>query len=446
VTIEMYLLFLFSMLITFFDFSNKENADEILFYLIDKIRKGNYQKLQEDEYSFHTPINRALGIYLNRYSFYLSVENNFDFYMAVKNIFYSYYNHLSINDGMNENLQNYNYENFLQDLVRDTIKTIGFVNSVPCKSWVYYGENMLYYNYLYYSLDIFKLCDISLLKLVLSQDETGEIFNIEKFLNLSNVNDLYTTFKSAVFNHEKIEDVSGKNLFVKNLDVLIRLFRNNSILMDLFTFSYDRLKENKCEDFLFQKLMLKEKNNLIEETKLRLAHIIISKENSIYFSEINKVLPFYIKEYFNTEKIEEIINQICDRVINKNKTVMFRLKEEYFSLIDLFYISNPQKETAAERYLLEFKKKDINLLNTPHYNTFDFIKLVNLNMAHHFFKNVRNTDILLNVTIDTLNKISANELNYSYVLCFIKLIDIFVDACMHSGILTKLENNFHNKE
>ena len=463
VTIEMYLLNLFSLLTTIFDFSYKKNANEILFYIIDKLRLGNYAKLEDDEFSFHIPVNRALAIFLNRFSISVSVQENIDFYLALKNILYDYYSqtfdaenknsegHENEEDNSNKDikiLKNYSYDEFLLMLVKNTTKTLGFINSIPCKNWVYYGENMLFYNYLFYSIDVFRLCDFSLLKLVLSQDHSGSILNIEDFLNLSNINESYTEFKNNLFTFKKLEDFTGKNLFVKNFDVIIRLFRNNSILLDLLTFSYDKLKENKCEDQLFLKLMEKEKDSLIEDVKIRLAHIIVSKENSIYFSEINKVLPFYIKEYFKADTIEEIINQICEKVISKNKLVNFRLKKEYFSLIDLYYISNPQKEAGAERYLLEFKKKEVCLLNTPHFKTFEFIKLINANMTYHFFRNEKNINLLVNITIDILNKISSNELtsNYSFVINFMKIIDIYVDNCMHSGLLSKYEQKFLNKD
>ncbi len=178
VSIELYLLYLFSLLTTNFDYSELQNSEDILFYLLDKIRLKECHQLSSEEYSFHIPLNRALAIFLNRLAFHYSSLHDLDFFMSIKNLLYKYYNYVSLSTSNSD----YKFEDIIGDVCNDTIKFIGFMNSLQCKYWVYYGENMLFYYILYYAYDQFHLCDFSLLKIFLSQEFYSKFLILTYFL------------------------------------------------------------------------------------------------------------------------------------------------------------------------------------------------------------------------------------------------------------------------
>lgn len=444
--IEMYLLNLFSLLTTNFDFSLEKNADEVLFYLMDKIISRDFSTLDENEYTFHIPLQRALSMFLNRYSLHQSVTDNIDVFLAIKTNLFNYMTQKS--------KINYSFENLLADLVKDVIKFIGFINSLQCKYWIYYGENMLYYQIFYYAYEVFYLSDLSLIKMLLSQDHTSELLNFDYFFKICDVNQKYESFMSSLINEQKYIDSSSSGssqlLFIKNLDIFLKLLRNPYLQIDLLAYSYERVISNKVEDVLLKKLLFKDQHNFKEFLKMRLIHVILSKGNSIYYSEIIKMLPYYLKEFsqgnqlYNGEQgsiIEELLTEMCDKNVSKNKPILFSLKNDYLKQIDLHYIVDPKSETTAQKYLIEFKKNEVPLINTPDYQTFTFLRILNANFSNHFFQNEKNLDICIKITEFFLNKISNEEINpnLSLVLEFMKLVDIFILISPNNGYLSKYD-------
>jgi predicted transcriptional regulator len=444
--IEMYLLNLFSLLTTNFDFSIKQNADEILFYLMDKILTKDFSPLEEKEYTFHIPLHRALSMFLNRYSLYQSVNNKIDVFLAIKTNLFNYLTEKS--------KTNYSLENLLADLTKDVIKFIGFINSLQCKYWVYYGENMLYYHIFYYAYEIFYLSDLTLLKLLLSQDHTSELLNFDYFFKICDVNEKYIKYMNSLIHEQKYIDSTGSGstqlLFIKNLEIFLKLLRNPYLQIDLLASSFERVISNKVEDTLLKKLLLNDQHSFREFLKMRLIHVILSKGNSIYYSEIIKLLPYYLKEFshgyqgYNGQQgsiVEELLAEMCDKVMSKNKPILFSLKNDYLKQTDLYFIVDPKSETNAQKYLLEFKKNEISLVNSPDYHTFTFLRIINANFANHFFQNEKNLDICIKTTEFFLNKISNDEINpsLSLVLEFMKLVDIFISISPNNGYLSKYD-------
>ena len=423
--IEMYLLNLFSLLATNFDYANEDKADDILFYLLDKICRKEYKILKETEYSFHTPLNRSLSIFLNRYSFFISETKNINLNSAINKNLLKYYNYF-VNFSQ---LEKFSFKDLIMNILSETIKSIGFVNSIQCKYWIYYGENIINYNQFYYHFEIFYLCDFSLLQMILSQDNTCEFFEFSNIMNYFDNKKCYSEFMNDLINNSKFNEKEFKSLFVKNLSVIIRIISNNNFLIDLLAYSYELLKNNKNADNLLINIISKEKENFYSMLKTRLFHIIISKENSIYFSEINKMLPFYIKEFINGKEIEIILEEICEKTQIKNKPVSFKLKNENLKLIDLFYIIDPSKETCAEKYLMEFKKNEYCLLNTPQHTKLKNLQTLNTNCISNLLSNGKNIKIFINLSILLLNLLTQKECAppIELIIEIMKLIDIYLN-------------------
>jgi hypothetical protein len=439
ITTECYFLNLFSLLVTNFDFSELEKADEVLFYIIDKLRdKTAYRQLEEGEYSFHIVLNRVLGIYLNRYAFALSVALEIDIVMAIKQLINKYYNHMTTN---NEN--KISLPTLLYDLISGTIKFIGFINSIQAKYWVYYGENMLYYHNLYYTIEIFHLSDFSLLKIILSQDIGNSILSIQNYIGLTNTNGFYSNFIGELCSLKLPEiDIKETTMFTKNLEILVTLICNDNYMFDLLGHSYERFKSNKNTDPLIHKIIEKEGNNFIESVRKRIIHIIISQQNNIYFSEIIKLLPFYVKDILTSEQIEELISPLCDKVSVKNKPISFRLKKEYLRYIDLFYIIDPVKKTSAERYLMENASDEVSLTNTPDIASLLILRNLYSTFKTNLYTNSTNIEFIITLVVFLLKQVYAS----GYILVLMKLLNIFVSELSRNGYLIKHDTLIKNEE
>jgi hypothetical protein len=414
--IELFLLKLFSLLTTTYDYSNITKSDDILFYLIDTIRSNErYIQLADNQFSFHISLNRALAIFLLRYAYFIS--NNSDLHMGVKQILLKYYYHLFSNKEQSElsELSQYTYENLLSDILKNTLKYLGFINSIHANYWVNYGENMLYFHHFYYINEIFYLSDFSLLKMILSQDSQGTVLSLQNFLTQTClINSYEKVLQTLISKKEYIETEDNKaaTLFAKNLETFVHLCKTDIYLLDLLAYSLERIKGNKNEDQLLNIVYQEDKKHLLETLKIRLIHSILYKENNIYYSEIKKSLPYYIKELFTEQEIESILNEICDKMKNKNnKPVSFKLKNEYISEFDVAFTMEGGKKTNAQKYLMEFKKNDISLINTSKILTLTSIKSIDYYFLLNFSNNEDNMNLCRNLLYVFFSKAIHNH-NY----------------------------------
>jgi hypothetical protein len=442
VSIELYLLYLFSLLTTNFDFNQVQNSEDILFYLLDRIRLKEGNQLSSEEYSFHIPLNRALAIFLNRLAFHYSSSHDLDFFMSIKNILYKYYNYVTLNNF------DYKFEDIIGDVCNGTIKFIGFLNSIQCKYWVYYGENMLYYYVLYYAYDQFHLCDFTLLKLFLSQDFSSKFLNLTYFLETSDLKDSYKKNSESLFSQESFVDTPSLNLLEKNLDFFIRLVCSNTYIVDLLAISSDKLSSNRMQDDLLLKVFKKEDGHFKEFVKSRLIHIILRKGNSIYFSEIMKLLPFYLKdsEIINQKAIEDLLDEMCEKIKSGNKPVTFTLKNNYLKKADLYCIIDPKSKILAMKYLIDFKMGEISTLNTPEQDTFDFLHQINHPFNIHFLQ--KSIDTIICTTSFLLQKINKEEINtnLSLIIDLLKIIDLIIREISHNSYLKHIEDKLKDKD
>ena len=74
---EIWLLDIFSVYISIFDFSSNNLVKDVFSHFSKKINNKKYI-IPSDEYTFHIPLYRAFSIFLNRYCFYYAHTNNTD--------------------------------------------------------------------------------------------------------------------------------------------------------------------------------------------------------------------------------------------------------------------------------------------------------------------------------------------------------------------------------
>ena len=340
----------------------------------------------------------------------------------------------------------FTFEEILKKILMNNLKCISFLNSIACDKWVFYGENMNIYNIIYYVMELFSLSDFTLNKIILILDKENSIFNFKYFLTSTNFDNIYSDFLqdySCVekffdvnFLKEKIENLKNLdhksfNFLVKNLEYFLKLFTSNNNQLKLLFFSLKVLNDNRTEDKAFENFVLREKNNLKNLLKDVLLHIIFSKENSTFFSDIKKGLPYFLKKIFSEENIENILSEITDIFHNKNKPDSFKIKPEFYVNIDLFSYLDPQTKSNAEKYFLEFMKEKFCIINTPENTILDWEK----NFYHKFFDNffyhsienkTFNFEYIYNILLILISNNKTFELNNTFMYIFMKFFCIFL--------------------
>ncbi len=554
--IEFYFLQMFSLLVSNMDYSDIMLTKELVFYLIDKIIFEDYNiKLESEEYSFHIPLNRALGILLNRIFFNYQEYNNLSFIETLKELIYEYYNSLSFNekelqqnerididleikfdnsselikgdsninieksnsnfescefnknkfffnndfickidstkninkekswrknifqisDGLHKKKfpNNFEFNDILKKILAPTIRFISFLNSISCDKWVFYGENMTFYYSMYGLFEIFSLPDLILIKMISFLDKEGDVFTFEYFLRETNYNGLYSEFLNLTFIKENIigEDfitnkvtqlkkLNNKNFafLLKNLEFCLKLFipeSYNNAFIRLFTFSLQKFNDNRIEDSVFEKLIIREYNNLKKLVKINLIHIIFSQENSIYFSEILKALPFYLKKLFaDDDEIDNILNEIADCYQAKNKPNVYKLKPAFFNSLDLFSYLDPQIKSNAEKHYLEFAKDKFPIINSPEDDIFDNLKIFEMEFFEKFFGRTVSTNLnnefkfnfefLFNYLKMLIKYYKKLEISDSFIFIFMKFFSLFLNFYKKKYILCKCNYNLIN--
>jgi len=369
-----------------------------------------------------------------------------------------------------------NFDEVLKMILKPTLKFISFLHSIAIDKWVFYGENMTFYYNLYNIFEIFSLSDYGIIKMISWLDMEGRVFNMEYFLKETNYNNIYTEeFVKDTFiieNISNIEFITNKiydlkkvnsknfNFLLKNFEFFLKLFipeSFNNAFVRLFTFSLSKFNDNKLNDYVFEKFVIGEKHNLIKLLKINLIHIIFSKENSIYFSEIFKNLPFYLKKIFSeNEHIDKFLNEIADCYQAKNKPNIYKLKHAYFNSMDLFSYLDFQTRTTAEKHFLEFAKDKFSIINSPDGNLFEFMKAFEIEFFNKFFcrnsTSNENTDIKLNfefifnylsILIKNYEKLDLND---SFIFNFMKFFSLFLNFYKRKFGLQLNNNNIHNPD
>ena len=159
--VELWLLDIFSVYISLFDFSSNNLVKEVFSHFSKKINNKKYI-IQEDEYTFHIPLYRAFSIFLNRYCFYYAHTNNSDLFQGLQSAIKLFPNH----------------KDCFKIMIESIYKVFGYITACGEEFFKYYGENMVEYEYLYYYNYQFVYRDFCLVKYILALKDNDEFFNI----------------------------------------------------------------------------------------------------------------------------------------------------------------------------------------------------------------------------------------------------------------------------
>ena len=431
----------FNLLFYLVDFNNLDSVKFISNKILTKIFefKKYKENLTDKIYSPHMIIFQCYSIFLNRFCFNYSLNNNCDLLDALQ-----YFQNL-ITESKQLNVF----------IFKELINFFGFIISTKYSFFNYFGEDMeLYYkNYFKYNLDIF-LSFISLMKYLLTLPEIQIEFNINNFnnilaySNISNCNDLLLNLKLEDFNekNEILKDEIERNLkyFNSILELILIIIRDNLSMIKIAFMNADRFKMN-YKDILFQKLLNKEKINFEDLIKNQIIHYIIGNKNIIKRENCLKLYNNFYKD-LHMNLIDNLLKENCEEIISTNQLKQYSLKKEIFSYFDIDYIFDCNERINAIKYVNEFQSKNCNILNTYILNSLSIQKDLNLKINDVFFNN-KNIDNFINFYKILLSNIypSLTDIfffTYSKILCvFIKLYNFDMNKDFKNNLISIINNN-----
>ena len=471
---------IFGMLSYFIQWENIEKDKEIFKYFIYKImnqEKEGIKQLKENEFSFHLPLYRSFGIFVNSFCF-----NN------------SFINKCSLLESINFFKNNF-FENkeqieaFVDIILKDIFKFFGFI--FGCKNYFfnyYDGMTNFYDTYTNYTkYNIYK-ADITLLKYILLL--TDKNLDINSYIKLSNIEEVYSFFDQSFNlgiipnkkNNDKEEEINNNDIDIESpnipifnyphlnyefekkekkqdefkiimqlknlLEFLICIIKDdsshyfelishyeNSLSIKTKKELYNEIKSNKSE--------MEDLKNILKE---KIIHFIMSEQNLVSLEILNQKVDNYLKILFEDN---DIYNQILDNLTNNKlngDTKLFYLKDEFLKNIDFnFYINNKDR-TEAEKYILDFKKDNVKTYNYYFYGlselTFEFAE----NLYEKLFLNKNNMELILKILEKLINddKIMENSdkksIRNSLLPVILNYLQIFYVINTKSFIEFKIEN------
>ena len=185
------IIILLSLIIDCYKEENIKFIFELLFKKLNYFKKYK-ENLKVKIFSPFIILIRAYTIFLNRFCFYYSIENNsnlFDSFQYYQNLFpkYKELNEFLFNELINE------FRFFFLSQNHSSFNNL--------------GDGMEYYLKYYFNSSISILCDITLMKYLLSLSEMKDKFNILKISNYSKIDIMMDFFLNELMN----DDLKEKN-------------------------------------------------------------------------------------------------------------------------------------------------------------------------------------------------------------------------------------------
>ena len=178
---ELFILNIASMTIFYTDWENINKIKDIFNYFVDKIifLKKN-SKLEKDEYTFHIPLYKFFGVFINNFCLNYALNNNSNLYKAIEfvksNLFRS-------KKEMNQ---------IINIILDEYYKFFGFTLGIRNGFFNYYEIHN--YNFVYFNDMRYLTKDYILLKYLIAMLE--EPLNINYIIEKTNVENTYSIFKS----------------------------------------------------------------------------------------------------------------------------------------------------------------------------------------------------------------------------------------------------------
>ena len=402
---------IFNTMCTILDFSNKNLSDSILDCISNKIYKEDYYTLKQSEFSYAITIFRAFSIFIVKYMFSYSYNKNcdlFDAFAAIKK-------------------KIAHYKKVSEIIIKEMYKFFGFVLAVESGRWNAYGDLINRYHRDYFKDNFPKFFDFALMKILLSQSENSEYFTIENIITYMQIFPSQDSdIKNCYINEKNLSKIDSaylseakKNkiqLGSKAIKLIFDILRSKNCLIETFLYDYKKLKNNKYELSFMDKVIQKEKSILTVQTQFNLIHTVIFHENSCPFIEIKKSFPSYIDAIIPPAQRKEFIFSFMQHSILHNQDYRYYIKDEALKCCDTQFISVRQNANKAETYLIEFKRRIINTLNTVEYPSLLSEEIFDRNCYKNFYDPLNEKSSFFNLFKSTFRK------NIDYIFAYVVLL------------------------
>ena len=446
IDIELLLLYISNMILICTDWENIENIKEIFNYFVDKILfLDKNQNLEKNEFSYHIPIYKYFGAFINWFCFNYAMNNNTNLINAVefvkKNLFRS-----------KEEM-----DKVIKIILEQYCNFFGFVLGIRNGFFNYYEINN--YGYIYFKDQRFLLKDLILLKYIFAMVDSP--IHLNYILEKSEVENIYTLFKSifanipsskspsqnssnstqstnekkgffyylrhpltfikSYFTYSKSWDLEKdkENNFVvqwrRILEMIITILKNDSTLITEILKFYDETISLKTKNVLFEKI--KKNKYLMHDIryilKQTLIQNIIANGNLMDLDQIQKTIDKFYSHIFSQKEFMEILEEISSNKINEDKKQFF-IKDSAFKFLDMNYYYSPMIKSKAEIYISDFKKDSFKMYNSYYYSPSEMtFGLYNKAYANIFLCK-ENIELITNMLDILLNPTYENKLkNYN---------------------------------
>ena len=454
---EKFLLNLPELLNCCIDWTKIEALKEIYKYIIYKIlnqEKEGIKQLKESEFSYHLGLYRAFSIFMNAFCFNYSFINKCTILESIdyfKNIFFESQEQI---------------ENFVDIIIKDYFKFFGFIFGIKNNYFKYYESSILFFTF--YTEHNYYQSDLTLLKYLFALSEKN--LDIMSYIKLSNIENVFSVFDKA-FNLEINMDANNSNLDKEQSDKNkldksedeLNIISQWEILLEFLCFIlkddssyyyklinvYEEILSSKTKSDLFNAIInnnyaMEDLKNLLKE---KFIQNIILQGNLIDAKELEKKINYYFLYLFkkNNNIYNETLNKLTNNKLN-GETIMYYLKDEYLKYFDCDYFLLPKIKSAAQKYILDFKKDIVKTYNHHFYNhsklTFEFY----LKMYEKVLLNKNNLDLIIRIIDRLINNERILEytenksIRNGLLPVIFKYLQMFNTLNIKSFIEFKLEN------
>ena len=280
---------------------------------------------------------------------------------------------------------------------------------------------------------IFELCSVNDSHLYLINNIVNDLENI-------NINEVNMKNRNII-TQECTETKKQSNLNKNILELFIRILKDDTSIFDLFDYP---IQDTSKKDELEQYLIDNEQNSIKNEIKKKIISFSMIKQNLYNYTDL---ISYIYINIIDKNEIQNIFEEMSNKIVQNNGEVKFSLKNEYIKQFDLDYILNPSNVSSAERYIIEFKKNEVSLLNNYFYDSFEILKELNTNCFYNFFYCNNNLQFIINSADNIISNEQFKDLSDAFLLNFFKLIIIFiyVDKNMLKEEVKKANKDFHSQ-
>ena len=411
-----------------YDVEDHQKIKEIFDYFLKKIlnqKDEGIKQLEENEFSFHLPLYRFFGIFLNIIILKKSLRNNKNIIDSIEYVKSKLFN-------SKEEMQK-----VIDIVFSDYLKFLGFISGIRNDYFNYY-EGLINYNNIYFSDTRILNIDFSLLKYLFVMTEKK--LNLDFILKSTKLENSYSLFCSLIKKEEKNNNLNdnqnnANNVIENNkneikdedennhvlhwtyiLELIIIIMKNDFSNFWGLLFYYDIMLSLETKSDFFNEIkknknILSDLKNILKE---KIINMIISHGNTFNFEELRGHMDEFFYEIFDKKELNDLLEELTISIIEKESKTLI-LKDSSLKYLDLNYFCSPFGKSRTQLYINEFKKDKFKLFNSYYFKpsifVFDFYNKTYENVLLNLENIQFLTQILENIFNILNNKDNSQLLN-----------------------------------